>query len=195
MLNAAFPWDKSLRLEMSIEGSLAKLAFSTLLSSREEIEHAFSKPLEWEELPENQSCRVASYMPGNEKRENRERWPAQREWLLTWGPKLANANSAVCGRSGRDEAQGSGGGLKRRVPTSHAAALPRPGGERRDGGHHAALAAAAADRRVRTGLRPRRDLHAGDAGHRSGRCAALRPAVATQPLPQRHPRRAGSGLQ
>jgi hypothetical protein len=30
-------------------------------------------------------------MGSNEKRENRDRWPAQHDWLLTSAPRLANA--------------------------------------------------------------------------------------------------------
>ncbi len=90
-LNASFPWDKSLRVEIYIGGSLAKSAFKALLAKKDEIEKSFGQKLEWEELPGKAASRIAFYMPGNEKRENRERWKAQHEWLLKWGPKLANA--------------------------------------------------------------------------------------------------------
>jgi hypothetical protein len=60
-----------------------------LYSQKEEIEAAFGQPLSWEELPDARSCRIAFYMPGVEKRENRDRWKAQHEWLLTWGPKFS----------------------------------------------------------------------------------------------------------
>jgi hypothetical protein len=90
-LNAVFPWDKSLRLEVYIDGSLAKQAFNLLLERKGEIEAAFGEPLVWEELPEARASRISFYMPGNEKRENREDWEQQHEWLLKWAPKLAAA--------------------------------------------------------------------------------------------------------
>jgi len=90
-LNASFPWDRSLRVEVYIGGVLAKAAFKELAAKRAEIEAAFGQPLEWEELPSKQDSRLAFYMPGNEKREDKTRWPLQIEWLLTWAPKLATA--------------------------------------------------------------------------------------------------------
>jgi Domain of unknown function (DUF4268) len=90
-LNACFPWDRSLRVEVYIGGSLAKAAFKQLIAKKTEIEAAFGQPLDWEELQGKQDSRISFYMPGNEKRENRERWGKQIEWLLVWAPKLANA--------------------------------------------------------------------------------------------------------
>jgi hypothetical protein len=90
-LNAVFPWDKSLRLEVYIDGLLAKEAFNKLHENKVEIETAFGQPLVWEELPDNRASRISFYMPGNEKRENRESWGKQHEWLITWAPKLSQA--------------------------------------------------------------------------------------------------------
>jgi hypothetical protein len=90
-LNALFPWDKSLRLEVYIDRSMAKAAFKALNTQKEAIENAFGGALAWEELPNNQASRIALYMPGNQKRENQGAWTEQREWLLTNGPKLAAA--------------------------------------------------------------------------------------------------------
>jgi hypothetical protein len=90
-LNASFPWDKSLRLEIYIDKSLAKAAFTALLDYREEIEKAFGQALAWEELPERQASRIAFYMPGYEKRGEQGSWNKQHEWLIAWGPKLAAA--------------------------------------------------------------------------------------------------------
>lgn len=91
VLNAVFPWDKSLRIEIYLDGSLAKLAFNALQLNKPKIESAFGEPLAWEELPEAKASRIAFYMLGNQKREDSQHWAAQHEWLLTWGPKLANA--------------------------------------------------------------------------------------------------------
>jgi hypothetical protein len=90
-LNAAFPWDKSLRVEVYIDKSHAKEAFHALQAQKAQIERAFGHPLEWEELPRGQASRIAYYMPGNEKRRDDGTAGSQYEWLLTWGPKLANS--------------------------------------------------------------------------------------------------------
>ena len=89
--NAAFPWDKSLRCEIYIDGTLAKAAFHQLHEQRESIEKAFGSPLEWEELPDRRASRIVFYMPGHEKCSDVGHWLAQQEWLLTWWPKLADA--------------------------------------------------------------------------------------------------------
>lgn len=89
--NASFPWDKSLRCEVYIDGTLAKAAFRSLYEQRQEIEKGFGAPLEWEELPNARASRIAFYMPGNEKCSDVDRWENQQEWLLEWWPKLANA--------------------------------------------------------------------------------------------------------
>jgi hypothetical protein len=90
-LNAVFPWDRSLRLEIYIDKSLAKSAFRALHDQQAEIERAFGQQLSWEELPDRQGSRIAFYMPGDEKRKGRDEWGTQHDWLLTWGPKLAAA--------------------------------------------------------------------------------------------------------
>jgi hypothetical protein len=89
--NAAFPWDKSLRCEIYIDGSLAKAAFRRLHEQRQEIEALFGGELVWEELPDARASRIAYYMPGIEKCSDATRWSAQQEWLLTWWPKLADS--------------------------------------------------------------------------------------------------------
>jgi hypothetical protein len=90
-LNATFPWDKSLRVEIYIDKSQAKSAFKALENRKSEIESKFGQPLTWEELPERQASRIAFYMPGDEKRKDRGEWTAQHDWLLKWGPKLSEA--------------------------------------------------------------------------------------------------------
>lgn len=90
-LNATFPWDKSLRLEIYIDKSQAKTAFKILHEQKDEIEKAFGQPLSWEELPDKQASRIEFYMPGDEKSRDHREWNAQHEWLLTWGPRLGAA--------------------------------------------------------------------------------------------------------
>jgi hypothetical protein len=88
--NASFPWDKSLRCEIYVDGTLAKSAFHRLHEQREVIENTFGAPISWEELPDARASRIAVYMPGHEKISDSSNWPAQQEWLLTWWPKLAD---------------------------------------------------------------------------------------------------------
>ena len=89
-VNAAFPWDKSLRCEIYIDGTLAKAAFHWLHERKAEIEAEFGPALTWEELPDARASRIANYMPGLEKCSDQSHWEMQHEWLLTWWPKLAN---------------------------------------------------------------------------------------------------------
>lgn len=89
--NASYPWDKGLRCEVYIDGTLAKAAFRSLYGKRKEIEQAFGASLEWEELPDRRASRIAYYMPGMQKCADRETWSDQHDWLLTWWPKLSDA--------------------------------------------------------------------------------------------------------
>jgi len=91
IVNAVFSWDKGLRIEVYIDGSLAKAAFKVLQMQSQQLEAAFGQPLTWEQLPQAKASRTAFYMPGKERRDNPARWAAQHEWLLTWGRKLADA--------------------------------------------------------------------------------------------------------
>lgn len=91
VIDAVFAWDKGLRLNVYIDGLLAKVAFRQLLECRQEIERRFGNELVWEELPEARASRISFYMPGIEKRENKSRWPMQHDWIITWAPKLADA--------------------------------------------------------------------------------------------------------
>lgn len=91
VLNAYFPWDKSLRLEIYIDRPMAKSAFKALFEQKDKIEQAFGQPLTWEELPNNQASRISFYMPGDQKRRDDDGRGNQHEWLLTWAPKLSAA--------------------------------------------------------------------------------------------------------
>jgi len=69
-LNAVFSWDKGLRLEVYLDGSLAKSAFKLLHERKAEIETALGGSLDWEELPNARASRLSLYMPGNQRRDN-----------------------------------------------------------------------------------------------------------------------------
>lgn len=88
-LNAVFISGRGLRLETYIDGSLAKAAYRYLWDRKAEIEEKFGQALTWDEVPNARASRLLFYMPGNERRENRDRWKAQHDWILTWAPRLA----------------------------------------------------------------------------------------------------------
>ena len=89
VVNAVFPWNRSLRVEVYLDKSLAKAAFHALRQREAEIGGAVGQTLEWEELPNGQASRISLYMPGEQRREDRDAWPRQYDWLLQWGPKMA----------------------------------------------------------------------------------------------------------
>ena len=89
--NAAFTATGQLRVEAYLGGSLAKSAFHALEAQRNEVENAFGAKLNWEELPKGQDSRIAYYMPGVQKRDDKAAWAAQKQWLLASWKKLADA--------------------------------------------------------------------------------------------------------
>jgi hypothetical protein len=88
--NAAFTSTGQLRIEAYLGGTLAKAVYYELLAQQAEIEEAFGDSLVWEELPKGQDSRIAYYMPGTQKRDNKQGWSAQRQWLLANWKKLAD---------------------------------------------------------------------------------------------------------
>ena len=85
--NASFTASGRLRIEAYIGGPSAKLAFAALANSRQEIEAAVSGVLEWEDLPTKQDARISLYMPGTQKKDDRNAWLSQQKWLLeNWKP-------------------------------------------------------------------------------------------------------------
>ena len=88
--NAAFTGTGRLRCEIYIGGLLAKNAFKKLFDRADEFESEFGSKLDWEELPQGQDARIAFYMPGIQKREDRSAWPTQHNWLLQYWLKLAD---------------------------------------------------------------------------------------------------------
>ena len=87
--NTAFTATNRLRVEVYLGGRLAKATFRHLETLKDTLESSFGAPFEWEELPQGQDSRIAVYMPGQQKRDNRPNWPAQQTWILENLPKLA----------------------------------------------------------------------------------------------------------
>lgn len=69
---------KRVGCEIYIRGKAAKEAFSKLKQHQDIIEHNLG-PLEWQELPEGQDCRIIQYHDGDAK--NEREWPKMHEWL------------------------------------------------------------------------------------------------------------------
>ena len=75
-------WEKWVRAELYIRGKDAKKFFGFLKDQKHEIQEELDHPLEWEELPAGQDCRIACYRrdvdPGDESD-----WTSQHQWLAT----------------------------------------------------------------------------------------------------------------
>jgi len=71
-----------IRAELFITGDRAKTFFGLLKNQKAEIERELGYPLEWQELPEAQACRVACYLNDVDPTDEMD-WPRQHEWLAT----------------------------------------------------------------------------------------------------------------
>jgi len=69
---------KKIGCEIYIRGHKAKKAFS-LLESHKSVIEAELGPLEWQELPEGQDCRIIQYRDGDSK--SKPSWPELHQWL------------------------------------------------------------------------------------------------------------------
>jgi hypothetical protein len=72
--------ERRVRAELYISGVRAKVFFALLKCEKEAIEQELSYPLEWEELPDGQDCRIAYYLNEVDP-EDQSDWPRQHEWL------------------------------------------------------------------------------------------------------------------
>jgi hypothetical protein len=69
-----------IRAELFITGDRAKTFFGLLKNQKAEIERELGYPLEWQELPEAQACRIACYLNEVDPADETD-WPRQHEWL------------------------------------------------------------------------------------------------------------------
>jgi hypothetical protein len=58
----------------------AKAFFGLLKRQKDAIERELGYPLEWEELPEGNDCRIASYLNDVAPADKAD-WPRQHEWM------------------------------------------------------------------------------------------------------------------
>jgi Domain of unknown function (DUF4268) len=71
---------RHVRAELYIKGDLAKIFFGLLKNQKADIERELGSPLEWEELPDAQDCRIANYLNDVDPADRAD-WPRQHEWL------------------------------------------------------------------------------------------------------------------
>lgn len=69
-----------IRAELYISGLNAKAFFGLLKDQKEAVEQELGYPLEWEELPEGQDCRISCYLRDVDP-ENEDDWRHQHDWL------------------------------------------------------------------------------------------------------------------
>ena len=80
-LHAVMVRQKSqIRAEICIMGDQAKAFFGLLKRQKDAIERELGYPLEWEELPAGNDCRIASYLNDVDPKDNAD-WPRQHEWM------------------------------------------------------------------------------------------------------------------
>jgi hypothetical protein len=71
---------RQMRAQLSILGVRAKEFFNLLKNQKDAVERELGYPLEWEELPEGQECRVSAHLNDADP-EDKADWPRQHEWL------------------------------------------------------------------------------------------------------------------
>ena len=69
-----------IRAELYIAGDNAKAFFDLLEQQKDPIEQELNYPLEWEELPARQDCRIAFYLNSVNPEEESD-WLRQHDWL------------------------------------------------------------------------------------------------------------------
>jgi hypothetical protein len=72
--------DERLGVELWMPGPQAKQHFAHLSSQKQSIESALGFPLDWQELPDAQACRVASWYPAASL-EDELRWAEYLDWV------------------------------------------------------------------------------------------------------------------
>ena len=67
-----------------------KAAFKALMAQKEQIEEAFGAPLDWQELPEGEGCRIRHIIDGGYK-SPQEDWPKIHQDMVNWMVRLDQA--------------------------------------------------------------------------------------------------------
>lgn len=74
--------DRKLRAELHISGPRAKLLFGLLQNDQAAIDRELGETVSWEEMPDQQDCRIAVYRDGVDV-EHQADWAQQHGWLAT----------------------------------------------------------------------------------------------------------------
>jgi hypothetical protein len=72
--------DQQLGVELYIKGPAAKQHYAGLLPQRQAVESSLGFALDWQELPDAQACRIASWYP-DAPLEDESRWDEYQIWL------------------------------------------------------------------------------------------------------------------
>jgi hypothetical protein len=73
--------DERLGVELWMPGPRAKQHFANLLNLKQDIENKLGFELDWQDLPDAQACRIASWYP-NAVLEDESRWPEYLDWIV-----------------------------------------------------------------------------------------------------------------
>ena len=73
--------DERIGVEIWMPGPRAKRHFANLLTLKKEIEDKLDFELDWQDLPEAQACRIASWYP-NAVLEDESRWQEYLDWIV-----------------------------------------------------------------------------------------------------------------
>jgi Domain of unknown function (DUF4268) len=68
------------RAELYLSGNYAKPLFGVLARQEEAVEQELGFPLQWEELPDGQHCRICVYLDATNPKAADD-WKRQHEWL------------------------------------------------------------------------------------------------------------------
>jgi hypothetical protein len=73
--------DERLGVELWMPGPRAKQHFANLYNFKQDIEGKLGFELDWQDLPDAQACRIASWYP-NAVLEDESRWPEYLDWIV-----------------------------------------------------------------------------------------------------------------
>jgi hypothetical protein len=81
---------KRIGVEIYIHHDAEKVAFRALLAQKNSIENEIGEPLDWQELPSKEACRIALYKYGVDPSDEKQ-FPALHSWMLSRMDKFRSA--------------------------------------------------------------------------------------------------------
>ena len=79
-----------------------KEMFAYLTQQRDRIEVSFADPLDWEDLPDGRTSRMAAYLHDTDPTSDRDDWPRQHRWLVETASRMHDAFRPVIAAMPRD---------------------------------------------------------------------------------------------